>query len=528
MSGDSVILEESKPFSESGLWTGQRNFYDQKGPDAWKASVPFYVTSNTFMAKTYANIILRFIQDWTRQHPEADQAPFYCLELGAGHGQLSYYLIRALLTGQKELGLEHIDIRYVMSDFAKKNIAHWNQSSQLKPFVASGLLDFACLDLENEEPVTFQHSGFEFVEGAMKNPCIVMANYVVDTLKTDVFAVENGELYESLASLSTDSDNVKDGQPIEWEKVSVHHSRVKLEGDHYEESSYNEVLRFYQNTFNKTNFLFPIASLNALKRIQRVSQGNMLLLGSDKAYSSIQEQENKGTPYVAFHGSFSLMANFDAIGRVFKAEGGDAFLQTPREGITTAAFLTGMTFADFPETRYALAKTVEGFSPGDYFLLQKRLRSDKEIDLEGCAALLTLTAFDPYIYNIVGNKILQHTGNANPISLDYMAGILAQVMDNFYFFPGCDDLGFNIALFFHDIKRYADAIPYYLKSVQFFGAQHIVFYNLGICYYEIGQLDKSQEFLKESLVLNPDESDAKSWLAAVEQAIAEQGKAQAE
>ena len=61
---DTVVIESKKRFSECCLWALQRKYFETAGIDAWVSSVPYYVTSNPYIAKCYANTALGFIQDW--------------------------------------------------------------------------------------------------------------------------------------------------------------------------------------------------------------------------------------------------------------------------------------------------------------------------------------------------------------------------------------------------------------------------------------------------------------------------------
>lgn len=53
----------------------------------------------------------------------------------------------------------------------------------------------------------------------------------------------------------------------------------------------------------------------------------MLVISTDKGYTDDFEMEGATDPQVVFHGSFSMMVNFHAMGRYFKASGGDYFFQ---------------------------------------------------------------------------------------------------------------------------------------------------------------------------------------------------------
>ena len=60
-----VILEDFTPLRDSILWRLQSAFYNDVAIEAWsKAIVPNFVSSNSFLAKCYARLILAYVRDW--------------------------------------------------------------------------------------------------------------------------------------------------------------------------------------------------------------------------------------------------------------------------------------------------------------------------------------------------------------------------------------------------------------------------------------------------------------------------------
>ena len=75
------ILESNIPLKESQLWEAQRDFFDKQGIHAWK-QVPFFVTSNTFIAERYARLILAYLQDIRTLPSFNPNESVYIVELG--------------------------------------------------------------------------------------------------------------------------------------------------------------------------------------------------------------------------------------------------------------------------------------------------------------------------------------------------------------------------------------------------------------------------------------------------------------
>jgi len=513
-----IFFEKNQRFSDSILWKAQRDYYHKEGIKAWSTDVPFYVTSNPFIAHCYAQVAIRFLQDWARKHPESVQEPFYFLELGTGPGQFSYYILKNLLEIQSYLDLNYIKLCYIMSDFTEKNIEFWEQHESLKTYVEKGILDFAQFDLENDAEIHLRRSGITLKKDSIKNPLIVIANYIFDTLRNDVFKVSEGKLFESSISLSTTKHNLAENKPKDWEKIKIENQEKEIENNYYDNEIYNKILETYQTHFTETYFLFPIMALEAAHRLKMLSSGKMLLLSSDKAYSTLAEQDELDFPELAFHGSFSVMVNFDAISRAFKSWGGDALLQTSREGITTAAFTSGIQFSSFLETRFALEESIEGFSPGDYFLLHDQICGEgTKVSLEVYAALLCMSRWDPYVYDQVVSQICELLEEADYNTLEYLSKNMKKIAANFYFVPGAEDTLFNIGLFFHESEQYEQALPFYQESLRLYGELHVTLYNLAICYYELDNFEEAYRLFCRSLELDPKQKDARDWVKTLEE-----------
>lgn len=85
-----------KTLSESILWHIQKEFYKYQGKYSWNNSPISEATNNPFIADCYAKMVIHFIRDWITADPEALRHPFYIVELGAGLGCFSFYVIKRL------------------------------------------------------------------------------------------------------------------------------------------------------------------------------------------------------------------------------------------------------------------------------------------------------------------------------------------------------------------------------------------------------------------------------------------------
>lgn len=517
-----VIIEQQKRFSECYLWKMQRDYFDQQGINAWVNQVPFYITSNPFIGTIYAKIIVRFIRDWIKKNPDAKKHPFYIMELGTGSGRFSYYTIKPLHELLHAFGMDDIQVVYVMSDFTKNNIQYHETHPALMPYIEKGLVDFAIFDMETERPVTLLKKNIQLNPQTLVNPLTVLANYIFDTVSHDSFSVHDGKLYELLVSLSTDEENMQDNRPVDWEKITVDHSVHEIKGPYYNDPALDGILEFYKKSFRDTSFLIPIAGIRTIKLLKKLCNDKLLLISSDKGYSDFESLENLGYPSMAFHGSFSMMVNYHAMGEFFKNSGGDALLQSSRRGIKTCVFSSGFKLGDEPETKIAVAEWVEGFSPSDYFNLHRHIADTiPNADLEVLASHLQLSEWDPHIFLRMNSRITSLINESDSDTINFLAQNMPKLAANYYYMPKSECILFEVGIFYHAIKRYKEALEYYQKAQPFVGEQFGLYYNIALCLHHVERQEEALTHFRKAETMDAESKETKEWIAYLEKTIAE-------
>jgi tetratricopeptide (TPR) repeat protein len=500
----------------------QRDYFDQEGINAWVNQVPFYITSNPYIANCYAQVTMRFIRDTLRNNPDAKNHPFYILELGTGSGRFSFYVLKALHELRKTLGMEDISICYVMSDFTKNNIKYYETHPALQPYLEQGLLDFAIFDMEAERPITLLKKNIRLSPETLVNPLTVFANYIFDTISHDAFTVHEGKLYELLLSIATPENNMRDNKPVEMEHLAIDYKVHEIKNAYYNDPDLDKILDIYKHSLKDSSFLFPIGSIKAIKLLKKLSSNKLFVIASDKGYSSVEALDHLGHPSLSFHGSFSKMVNFHALSNYFKNSGGDAFLQTPRKGIKTSIFASNFNLSDMPETSAAIKYYVEGVSAADYFTLHRRMSdSFQECSLDVIAAHMNFTGWDPHIYLKLANRVTTLVDEADSDTINFMASNMHKMAANYYFMPKSECILFEIAVFFHSIKRHHDALDYYKQAQKFVGQQFGLYYNMALCEHHLGLLDDALRDFKIAIGIDANSKETQEWIVYLEKSMAE-------
>lgn len=521
-----ITIEQHKKFSECALWKMQREYFDKEGVNAWVNQVPFYITSNPFIATCYAKLVISFIIDWTRKHPDAKNHPFYIMELGTGSGRFSYYFVKTITEMLAALGMNDISIKYVMSDFTKNNVKYWEEHSALMPFIEKGIVDFAIFDMETDKPINLVRANVRLGPDVLVNPLSVFANYIFDTVSHDSFTIHEGKLYELLLSLSTEENNIENNRPIDMEKLAIDYNVHEIRSAYYKDPHLDSILEGYKTSLKETSFLFPIGSFHAIKFLKKLSNDKLFIVSTDKGYSTTEALDHLGHPSISFHGSFSMMVNFHAIAEYFKNSGGDAFLQTSRRGIKTSVFCSGFKFDEMPYTAQAVEEHVEGFSPSDYFTLHRRMSdSFNECSLETIASHMQLAGWDPHIYLKLSNRVTTLIAEEHDVeSMMFMAHNMSKMAANYYHMPKSECILFEIGVFFHAIKDYQQAFNYYQKAHPYVGDQFGLFYNMALCLHHLEKNDEALTYFKKAQELDPDSKETGEWIAHIEKIKSEKSE----
>lgn len=509
----SIILEQNKKLSECLLWRMEREYFEKKGIEAWLHEVPFYITSNPYIAKCYSRIVMSYIRDWIAKHPDAKNHPFYVMELGTGPGRFSFYMLKAFEELRKDYNLEDVTIKYVMTDFAKANIDYYKTHHTLQPYIENGTLDFAIHDMDKNVPVKLINAKIELNQDVLVNPLTLFTNYVFDTLSNDAFMVHQGKLYELLVNLSTDDSNLVDNKPVELDKINVEHAPKEINSTYYKDPVIDKILELYKNELNDTSFLMPVSGFRGLNHLKKLANGNLLLISSDKAYSELSSLENLGYPSMSIHGGcFSMMVNAHAIGEYFKNSGGDYFPQPTRRGLKTCVYISGGKFADAPETERALKEYVEKFSTTDYFNVYRHISETAQTaELDVLASALQLSGWDPHFYARISARVLACIPEADQDTLTYLANNMHKVAENYYFMPKVDCILFEVGVFFHATKQFDKAVHYYMQAESFLGGQFSLYYNMALCLHHQDKNKEALDYFKKAGKLDPESKEAADW-----------------
>ncbi|MSO73702.1 MAG: hypothetical protein EXQ99_00905 [Alphaproteobacteria bacterium] len=498
--------------SHSIVWALQRRFYDSQGVNAWKDShVPFEISSNAYLARRYAEILLGFLRDRLagRLGKAGRDEPLLIVELGSGSGRLAYLVASELLLLTRALGMSSPAFRLVMTDFTENNLKTYASNPRLTELVDAGVLDFARFDAEKPHAFRLRHNGRSISPNGRAQPIALIANYLFDTVRHDAFKIARGLLYETRVGLAAKKRRAmprrNDPNALDALEIVEHQVRVTL--PYYRHKDFDAVLAAYTQGFEGCEMLFPIDALRVMNWFKRVARAPTLVLCGDKGYRTDDELKAGVGAYLSFHAksSFSTMVNLNAIERVVAKQGGFA-LHAPQAdtSFTVSAFVSGAKPDAAIETRFAFDAAMSGLGPRHFQTTFDELKHRwRNPSVPAVLSLLRLANHDQDVFLRFAPVLTRKVGRvSNEVRADVLQA-MEVVWSRYYPLSSDEPVAFTIGLVFHAMRRFDDALHYFERALPLEGDDAITRFNIGLCYAARGEGDAAIEAYSAALARDP-------------------------
>jgi tetratricopeptide (TPR) repeat protein len=495
--------------SNSVLWQRMGEYYAQLGTEVWEEEVvPQQITNNTYLANNYAKLIVAQIQDYILAHGEpTDDSPFYVLEIGTGHGRLSFYLLENLRQAFKVFEWPKKWLKFIMTDISLKNLETWQVHHALKPFIDEGWLETAVYNANQDTEIKLVVSGNVIKSNSIEKPLFVICNYIFDTLPHDAFQVINNKLHEVELVIKNEEQLEKGDLKDYFKDAKYEFVKHPINTQYYNENTtLNKILASYETECENASFLMPIGAIQCIESLKKFTKGPVMFLVSDKGVTDKDLFDENDDPDISFHGSVSMMVNFDALRRYTELCEGSSLLMGDKGADFQVASFIFQTDYKIPHTTYAFNNSLSCFSPQDLFdicYIDDEPLKFKTIEL--IVNYLNLAEWDPNIFYDYHEQLIEKLENEE-ITINVQHSILNGIERAWrYFFKleKSQDLPFAIGSTLYNMGFNERAIEFYNQSLALFGKDKDTYFNLTLAYQALGNYDKAHEMINESLKLSP-------------------------
>ncbi len=492
-----------RAWPRSPIWTLQRSYYARAGVEAWRTGeVPHYVTSHPPFAHAYAQVALACLGDlrggagltWSGE-------PVTILELGAGHARFSFHFLTRFLELHQRSRLRRVPFRVVLADISEANVEAWQRHPRLVPLVEAGLLDFARFDAELDDELVLTCSRARIGPRSLATPLIVFANYFFDVLRQDVLRITPERTLErGVVRVAREDGTLLDAYDPDEGAVplDLSYAHAAIDGPPYGRRAWDALAAEYARTLEPRSVLMPVAGLDLLERLERLSRVGLVLLAADRGSDRLEDLPRHAPGFGLHGGSFSLPVNFHALAHV-RAQQGDTVLQHRGPSLHYFCCVSPPLAREMDGIRHAFETFVERLDPNDFHLQSTLLRTAERISPDVVLASLPLSQWDAEVFSAISAVLARHLPELPWRARAPWRHALQQVWR--YYFPlGEDnDVAFQLGVVAASLGFFRDALGYYESSARHVGPDAATFHNAGLCHCRLGELDEAEVLLEQAL-----------------------------
>jgi tetratricopeptide (TPR) repeat protein len=249
----------------------------------------------------------------------------------------------------------------------------------------------------------------------------------------------------------------------------------------------------------------------------------MMLLSGDRGYSHDDALKlGNGMPAFAFHGSFSMMVDYQIIGEYCRHLGGQVLHPVKQaQSLNISAFLFGDATHGFLETRQAYVEAIEKFGPDDFFTLKEGIAGIYEaLTLEQILAFVKLSCWDYKRFWECVPTLKKHLSDISDIQKQALREAIVKVWDSYLPIGEEIDLAFELGTLLLEMEFHADALEFLQRSVELNGIAPGTAYNISVCHYSLGQTDQALDYVNQALSLDPEFVEAQTLRTELESMFA--------
>ncbi|MCS5711369.1 hypothetical protein [Candidatus Berkiella aquae] len=482
---DLKLIENPVRLSESKLWLIQRNYFATMGINAWKEEVPFYISSNAFIGHQYALLVIEFIKDTRRNHPQTEHETFYIAEFGSGTGLFSFYFLKAFTALLEIHGISEQKFCYIITDIVEKNIEFCQKNNDFKPYLDKNQLDFASFNVEEDQDFHLRIRKKSYSELQGNAPLVLIANYVFDCVKQDAFDIFKGKLQEEKIGIRSRYKNFDIEHAKHLNELRFDYQSYDVDIEHYYENPYiKEILQDYTANLPDVSIMMPLGAFLFFDHLKKLTNGNYFMIAGDKGYSTIKQFPlYRKKQRISYDGCYSFFVNFHAMGEYNKKIGGDCLLTQNHNNFQVCLFNHGDSFTELKNTTACFKTYLESLGPDEYcYLFDEYLTNSYRFYLRSLMSFLRLSHWDPIAYAAIHERLVELVPVCENHEFAEVLTDLEKVRNNIYHINVGEDVLEQLGVFYQIKNMDEIALQLYEQSIQTFGDREPSYNNSALIY----------------------------------------------
>lgn len=316
------VHETDKRLSESMLWQLQEQYFERQRTDMWTGD-QFYSTNRMPFVEAYVELVTAALTDCASIcDPEE---PLYILEIGGGSGCFAFRFLNDLVENLEDFdSLKKLKIKYILTDFSEQLVKKWLENKNLSALYEQGILDFGVFKAQTDQKIELLKSRQTLTPKDIKNPLVVIANHVFDSIEQDAFRVTNGVLQESKITLFREDPDGSFGAEPTIDDLRILERFIDVETPYYDNPAFDQIISSYKDELTEATLTVPIGALKCIENLSAFCGEKLILISADQGYMRLDAEQITGLKNLDFerHGFCTFDLNFTALTKYFKDNDG--------------------------------------------------------------------------------------------------------------------------------------------------------------------------------------------------------------
>lgn len=497
-------IQKFTPVRDSVAWDLLKRFYCEAGPKAWdQRIVPQDSTSNCYIADTYAAITASFFRELAA---EGNSAPPLIIELGGGSGRFAWQFLNRLFNYHFDDDNPCIKFNYLLTDAAALNVESWTKAPRFGPLVESGVLEFAELSMAADPVIKTAHGTVRPTE-FRDRPVIIIANYLFDSIASNLLRVKNHKIEQVLVALASDEARFLREPITSFKSITERFKSRPIKGSASGNPGLDAIIAQYAEREGDFHVVVPEIGFAFLENFLDRETPLMMLAG-DLAFTDPKEFE-LSSPLI-FDTYFAHYTNFHIFAELFRAQGGDAQFQRHGDpNFACGAFTCGGTgrWSDInlASTRKVAEQSLKEFAPYDAHELSELIAdTTEEASIRQILAWLRLSKFDPKIAEASLPLLMRQIQQGEDhINAEQLYEVYMEAYRSYFPSGGETTIDCGIAHLLMAINLPAAALHLIRQSTEEFGTSARRLFIQALALHRLGHSEDARAKAEASLQLDP-------------------------
>lgn len=440
-----TIIDRDALMSQCHIWQWQRHHYQQPVETIWN-NLPYGTSSNTVQAHAYAHHIEQVIQDGIEHHGREADDPFYVIELGAGHGLLSYLIMQAI----ERLGLyeRYPKLQHVLLDQAPARLTHWREIEAFKQAETNQRLDFAVGNVKQLNRTILVNQQVPLQQIIAQHPSVIIMHYLLDSLPTNTYYTDgDGMHHEVRYTISSPAENLDARmRPKSMQPLVYSTSLNPIPEKPYHEQHLNHSLTLCLKQQKPEQYChFPMSAIALLEQLNNTQQPSWIHI------QDIFDHSDTAFPFSTKHPDAWYQAVDPRWIQTWRTEQTDTTLHTTK--VSNDLTWIGLAKPNMPASSQGITRW---FYRGMTTALTKAITENADTPME-----VLLEAIETYHdSHLLMVTLEQHEAyfRAHP---DILCTVLEKAPKDLAFLPQKNRCGYLLIMYYHHLNQPQKALHYY-------------------------------------------------------------------